>query len=161
MAKHHPGEIFALGAALTPTEKLVAIALADYGERIHPSQAHLSIKTGLHLDTVSKVICVLRAKGIIETYGTGKALTYRLDLRSTTGGTSGFKPEHLRSTTGAPPVVDRRDPIHQRTTNEPPAAEAAKGGWFHPGMGLIRRTYARSGTGSHAEPTSCARRSAA
>ena len=97
MAKHHPGEIFALGASLTPTEKLVAIALADYGERIHPSQAHLSMKTGLHPDTVSKAICALRAKGIIETYGTGKALTYRLDLRFKTGGTSGFKPEHLRS----------------------------------------------------------------
>ena len=136
MSKHHPGEIFALGTALTPTEKLVAIALADYGERIHPSQAHLSMKTGLHLDTVSKAICALRAKGIIETYGTGKALTYRLDLRSRTGGTSGFKPEHLRSTTGAPPVLNRRDPKHQVTTKEPPAADAAKGGVDSPWDGI-------------------------
>jgi hypothetical protein len=136
MAKHHPGEIFALGGSLTPTEKLVAIALADYGERIHPSQAHIAMKTGLHLDTVSATICSLRGKGIIETYGSGKALTYRLDLRSRTGGTSGFKPEHLRSTTGAPPVLNRRDPIHQRTTKEPPAADAAKGGVVSPWDGI-------------------------
>ena len=136
MAKHHPGEIFALGAALTPTEKLVAIALADYGERIHPSQAHIALKTGLHSDTVSATICSLRRKGIIETYGTGKALTYRLDLRSRTGGTSGFKPEHLRSTTGAPPVLNRRDPKHQVTTKEPPAAVAAKGGVVSPWDGI-------------------------
>jgi len=136
MAKHHPGEIFALGGALTPTEKLVAIALADYGERIHPSQAHIAMKTGLHLDTVSATICSLRSKGIIETYGSGKALTYRLDLRSRTGGTSGFKPEHLRSTTGAPPVLNRRDPNHQRTTKEPPAADAANGGVVSPWDGI-------------------------
>ena len=113
---------------MTPTERYVAIALADYGERIHPSQAHIAMKTGLHRDTVSATICSLRSKGFIETYGSGKALTYRLDLRSRTGGTSGFKPEHLRSTTGAPPVLNRRDPIHQRITKEPPAADAANGG---------------------------------
>jgi hypothetical protein len=125
-----------LGASLTPTEKLVAIALADYGERIHPSQAHIAMKTGLHLNTVSLTICSLRSKGIVKTYGNGKALTYRLDLHNTVGGTSTFKGEHLHNTVGAPPLLKGRDPIHQRTTKEPPAATAANGGVVSPWDGI-------------------------
>ena len=136
MSKHHPGEIFALGAALTPTEKYVAIALADYGARIHPSLGHLHLKTGLHVNTLSRAICSLRAKGIVTTYGDGKALKYTLHLHLKGDATVTFKgtDHHLKG--DGPSPLKGRDPIHQRTTKEPPAADAAKVGVVSPWDGI-------------------------
>jgi len=113
---------------LTPTERYVAIALADYGERIHPSLAHLCAKTGLHRNTLSRAICSMRAKGIIRTYGTGKALTYTLDMHFKGDGTVPFKVTHRTFKGDAPSPLKVRDPNYQRTTKEPPAADAANGG---------------------------------
>ena len=133
MARFYPDDVFRLGDCLNPAEKLVAIALASYGEKIHPSQAHLAIKTGYHPDTVSRIIVTLRKKGIVETFGCGKSLTYKLNLRSYAGGTSDRPSVDLRSSVGAPPIVDRRDP--NTVLNPVPnqrAADAAAGGWEVP-----------------------------
>ena len=133
MARFYPDDVFRLGDCLNPAEKLVAIALASYGEKIHPSQAHLAIKTGYHPDTVSRIIVTLRKKGIVETFGCGKSLTYKLNLRSYAGGTSDRPSVDLRSSVGAPPIVDRRDP--NTVLNPVPnqgAADAAQGGWEVP-----------------------------
>ena len=106
-------------------EKYVAIALADYGVKIHPSLAHLCAKTGLHRNTLSRAICSMRAKGIIRTYGTGKALTYTLDMHFKGDGTVPFKVTHRTFKGDAPSPLRVRDPNYQRTTKEPQAADAA------------------------------------
>ena len=66
MPKLYPSDIWRLGDALDPNEKLVALALLDYGDRIYPSQAHVAVKTGLSLATVKRVVGTLRAKGVLS-----------------------------------------------------------------------------------------------
>lgn len=71
------GDVFRLGDALTPEEKLVLLALIDYGARIHPSQATIAVKTGYGVRTVGKVVASLRKKGLITTSQRGaKSLDY-------------------------------------------------------------------------------------
>lgn len=114
----------------------MAIALADYGERIHPSLAHLCAKTGLHRNTLSRAICSMRAKGVVRTYGTGKALTYTLDMHFKGDATVPFKVTHRTLKGDAPSPLKVRDPNYQRTTKEPPAADAANGGVVSPWDGI-------------------------
>lgn len=125
----YPDDVFRLGDAVTPTEKLVLIALAAYGERIHPSQRHLAAKTGYAEDTVSRAIVSLRRKGLLRTTGSGKSLTYELNLRLKSGGTSDFKSDDLRRRSGGPPTLKRRDPNTEgNTVLNPGPADAGRGG---------------------------------
>lgn len=77
MATLRTGDVFRLGDAVTPEEKLVLLALIDYGARIYPSQGTLALKTGYSVRTVRNVVKSLREKGLITTTQRGaKALTY-------------------------------------------------------------------------------------
>ena len=81
MAKPLPSDVFRLGDALTPEEKLVLLALIDYGARIYPSQGTLALKTGYCVRTIRTVVKALREKGILTTSQRGaKALTYSVVL---------------------------------------------------------------------------------
>lgn len=81
MAKPLPSDVFRLGDALTPEEKLVLLALIDYGARIYPSQGTLAVKTGYCVRTIRTVVKALREKGILTTSQSGsKALTYSVVL---------------------------------------------------------------------------------
>ena len=149
--RYYPDDVFRLGNEVTPTEKLVLIALAAYGERIHPGQDHLAERTGFHQDTVSRAVASLRRKGFVTTSGTGKSLTYALHLRRKSGGTSGAKAEDLRRKSGGPPAQDRRDPNTEVNTEPNPApADAGRGGGRNPFDGIdpeivvrIRRWHPR------------------
>ena len=81
MAKPLPSDVFRLGDALTPEEKLVLLALIDYGARIYPSQGTLALKTGYCVRTIRTVVKALREKGILTTSQRGaKALTYSVTI---------------------------------------------------------------------------------
>ena len=81
MPKPLPSEVFRLGDALTPEEKLVLLALIDYGARIYPSQGTLAVKTGYCVRTIRTVVKALREKGILTTSQRGsKALTYSVTM---------------------------------------------------------------------------------
>ena len=81
MAKLLPSDVFRLGDALEPEEKLVLLALIDYGARIYPSQGTLAVKTGYCVRTIRTVVKALREKGILTTSQRGaKALTYSVVL---------------------------------------------------------------------------------
>ena len=81
MAKPLPSDVFRLGDALTPEEKLVLLALIDYGARIYPSQGTLAVKTGYCVRTIRTVVKALREKGILTTSQRGaKSLTYSVTM---------------------------------------------------------------------------------
>jgi len=83
MATLRTGDVFRLGDALAPEEKLVLLALLDYGSRIYPSQGTLALKTGYSVRTVRNVVKALRDKGLITTSQRGaKALTYTVTAPS-------------------------------------------------------------------------------
>ena len=75
MPRTHSSEVFRLAPCLPSDELLVLLALADYGERIFPSQAALAAKTRLHRSTVNKALQSLRRKEVVQAKGFGKALT--------------------------------------------------------------------------------------
>jgi hypothetical protein len=131
MAKSLPSDIWRLGTALTPVEKLVALALADYGDRIYPSQGTLAVKTGLHPSTINRVVASLRSKGLVTTSGAGKALSYQLNLSQKSRGTSAPAPEHLSHKSRGALAEKQRDPNESNElAQEPAAADAARGeGW--------------------------------
>jgi hypothetical protein len=135
--RYYPDDVFRFGDEVTPTEKLVLIALAAYGERIHPGQDSLAKRTGFHQDTVSRAVASLRRKGFVTTSGTGKSLTYELHLRRKSGGTSGAKSEDLRRKSGGPPAQDRRDPNTEVNTEPNPVpADAGRAGGRNPFDGI-------------------------
>lgn len=154
-AHHLPSDIWRLGSSLTPVEKLVALALVDYGDRIYPSQGTLAVKTGLHIRTINRVILALRAKGILTTKSTGKALTYQVDLRHKSVGTYATKAEQLRHCGVSPTPQKRRDPNEpNELAQEPPAADAAGGeGWavFEPIRSRILQRDPRADFGAQAK----------
>ena len=135
-----PSDIWRLGTALTPVEKLVALALADYGDRIYPSQGALAIKTGLHASTINRVVASLRTKGLVSTTGSGKALSYRLNLSQKSRGALAEK---------------QRDPNEpNELAQEPAAADAARGeGWavFEPIRSRILQRDPRADFGAQAK----------
>jgi biotin operon repressor len=129
MARNHSSDVFRLAPCLTSDELLVLLALADYGERIFPSQAALAAKTRLHRSTVNKALQSLRKKEVVQAKGFGKALTYMLDLSPAATGTC--RPERQvvsPAATGGVAPSDR-DPNY-RTNHQPNpvAADAAQGG---------------------------------
>jgi hypothetical protein len=77
MAKPLPSEVWRLGDSVTPEEKLVLLALIDYGNRVHPSQGTLALKTGFCVRTIRTIVASLRRKGLITTTQRGaKSLDY-------------------------------------------------------------------------------------
>ena len=81
MAAPRPSDVWRLGEAVTPEEKLVLLALVDYGDRIHPSQGTLSLKTGYCIRTIRTIIASLRRKGLITTSQRGaKSLDYVVQI---------------------------------------------------------------------------------
>ena len=100
-----PSEIWRLGDSVTPTEKLLLLALVDYGVRIHPSQGTLAVKTGLSVRTVGDAIASLRRKGLVTTDQRGsKSLSYSVILKRPTSANSadlGRQPLPRRSANSA------------------------------------------------------------
>ena len=96
-ARNYTSDVFRLAPCLTSDELLVLLALVDYGDRIFPSQAALAAKTRLHVSTVKRVLASLRTKELVRTIGSGKALTYHLDLAQAERGTSLTESEVGRS----------------------------------------------------------------
>ena len=64
MAKTHLSDVFRLAPCLERDELLVLLALADYGERIFPSQEALALKTSMHRTSVNRALAALRKKEI-------------------------------------------------------------------------------------------------
>ena len=87
-ARTYTSDVFRLAPCLTSDELLVLLALVDYGDRIFPSQTALAAKTRLHVSTVKRVLASLRTKELVRSLGSGKALTYHLDLAQRERGTS-------------------------------------------------------------------------
>ena len=111
MAKLYPSDIWRLGDSLDPHEKLVALALLDYGDRIYPSQAHVAVKTGLSLATVKRVMRSLRSKLVISVQKNRKGLSYAFVMahRDTNDGVS-LTPQKGQPDTGS---------VSHRATNYP------------------------------------------
>jgi len=61
---------------LKPVDRLVLLALVDYGTRAFPKQETLAAKCGLSRCAVCRSVARLRKLGLITTKGSGKALRY-------------------------------------------------------------------------------------
>lgn len=70
---------------LDSDEKIVLLALLDYGERAYPRQETLAQKCGLCRRTCRRVVGRLRQRGYLATSSKGKALSYRVVLRGQGG----------------------------------------------------------------------------
>lgn len=81
MGKPLPSEVWDVDPEADATELFVLCALVDYGARAFPKQDTLAKKLRLSQRTVNAAIGRLRARGLITTKGTGKALTYTVHLR--------------------------------------------------------------------------------
>jgi hypothetical protein len=130
MARLLPSDVFRLGDALDPFEKLVALALIDYGPRAFPKQQTLAVKCGLSVRTVQRCLDSLREKGLLTTSSTGKALTYVLEMRPTDASCCATQTHLMRPTDASDASHRRRDPKESNGTREPnqaPAPPAA--GW--------------------------------
>jgi biotin operon repressor len=129
MARNHSSDVFRLAPCLTSDELLVLLALADYGERIFPSQAALAAKTRLHRSTVNKALQSLRKKEVVQAKGFGKALTYMLDLSPAATGTCRSERQVVSAAATGGVAPSDRDPNY-RTNHQPNpvAADAAQGG---------------------------------
>ena len=82
---------------LSPTEKLVMLALADHandeGKSIYPSQSRLSRKTGLARGTVNRHIASLMERGYIRKSKVRKDLSNVLELEITSKLTEDLSPD--------------------------------------------------------------------
>jgi hypothetical protein len=111
MAKLYPSDVWRMGDSLDPMEKLVALALLDYGDRIFPSQAHVAVKTGLSLATVKRVMKTLRSKMVITTQRTKRGLAYGFVMAH---------PEPRHGVTQTPPKCQPdTGSVSHRATNYP------------------------------------------
>ena len=122
------GQVFRLAPCLSSDELLVLLALADYGDRIFPSQAALAAKTRLHLSTVKRALTGLRSKQVVTSKGYGKALTYVLHLAHAERGTSLTQSEVVAQAERGGSSHRARDPNYQTNHQTNPApAEAGRG----------------------------------
>ena len=122
------GQVFRLAPCLSSDELLVLLALADYGDRIFPSQAALAAKTRLHISTVKRALASLRGKEVVRSKGYGKALTYVLHLAHAERGTSLTQSEVVAQVERGGRSHRARDPNTQTNhqTNHLPA-DAGRG----------------------------------
>lgn len=142
MANTLPSEVWRLGDSVTPTEKLVLLALVDYGTRIHPSQGTLSVKTGLSVRTVGDTIASLRRKGLVTTVQRGaKSLSYSVVLKRPSSANSAEhdrQPLPSRSANSAEEVGNHcRGILTSQGTSQPnPGAVTAAAGVESPWDGI-------------------------
>lgn len=131
------GQVFRLAPCLSSDELLVLLALADYGDRIFPSQAALAAKTRLHISTVKRALTGLRSKQVVTAKGYGKALTYMLHLAHAERGTSLTQSEVVAQAERGGRSHRARDP-NTKTNYQPnpPPAEAGRGVAASPWEGI-------------------------
>ena len=79
MTRPQPSEVWRCGA-LDGTQKLVLLALLDYGRLAYPRQAVLAAKCGISRSTCQRALEQLRASGVLTTSSRGKALVYHINL---------------------------------------------------------------------------------
>ena len=79
MTRPQPSEVWRCGA-LDGTQKLVLLALLDYGRLAYPRQAVLAAKCGVSRSTCQRALDQLRASGVLTTSSRGKALVYHINL---------------------------------------------------------------------------------
>jgi hypothetical protein len=79
MTRPQPSEVWRCGA-LDGTQKLVLLAILDYGRLAYPRQAVLAAKCGISKSTCQRTVDGLRASGVLTTSTKGKALSYRVNL---------------------------------------------------------------------------------
>jgi hypothetical protein len=131
------GQVFRLAPCLSSDELLVLLALADYGDRIFPSQAALAAKTRLHISTVKRALTGLRSKQVVTAKGYGKALTYMLHLAHAERGTSLTQSEVVAQAERGGRSHRARDPNTQINYQpNPPPAEAGRGVAASPWEGI-------------------------
>jgi biotin operon repressor len=74
-----PSEVWRCGA-LDGIQKLVLLAILDYGRIAYPRQAVLAAKCGISRSTCQRALDHLRVSGVLTTRSRGKALVYRINL---------------------------------------------------------------------------------
>ena len=79
MTRPQPSEVWRCGA-LDGIQKLVLLAILDYGRIAYPRQAVLAAKCGISRSTCQRALDQLRASGVLTTSSKGKALVYRINL---------------------------------------------------------------------------------
>lgn len=79
MTRPQPSEVWRCGA-LDGIQKLVLLALLDYGRLAYPRQAVLAAKCGISRSTCQRALEQLRASGVLTTSSRGKALVYHINL---------------------------------------------------------------------------------
>jgi biotin operon repressor len=79
LTRPQPSEVWRCGA-LDGIQKLVLLALLDYGRLAYPRQAVLAAKCGISRSTCQRALEQLRASGVLTTSSRGKALVYRINL---------------------------------------------------------------------------------
>ena len=79
MTRPQPSEVWRCGA-LDGIQKLVLLALLDYGRLAYPRQAVLAAKCGISRSTCQRALDQLRASGVLTTSSRGKALVYQINL---------------------------------------------------------------------------------
>lgn len=145
MAKPLPSDVFRLGDALTPEEKLVLLALIDYGARIYPSQGTLAIKTGYCVRTIRTVVKALREKGILTTSQRGaKALTYSVTINPVHA-PAAESSRITRNYSGITPIHEARDAaVGRHAVQRNAARDAAQCGM--PCSGILTSQGTSQGT---------------
>jgi hypothetical protein len=79
MTRPQPSEVWRCGA-LDGTQKLVLLAILDYGRLAYPRQAVLAAKCGISRSTCQRTVDSLRISGVLTTTTRGKSLVYRVNL---------------------------------------------------------------------------------
>jgi biotin operon repressor len=79
LTRPQPSEVWRCGA-LDGIQKLVLLAILDYGRIAYPRQAVLAAKCGISRSTCQRALEQLRASGVLTTSSRGKALVYRINL---------------------------------------------------------------------------------
>ncbi|NBX31118.1 MAG: hypothetical protein EBR07_00080 [Planctomycetes bacterium] len=79
MTRPQPSEVWRCGA-LDGIQKLVLLAILDYGRIAYPRQAVLAAKCGISRSTCQRALDQLRVSGVLTTSSRGKALVYRINL---------------------------------------------------------------------------------
>ena len=118
---------------LKPVDRLVLLALVDYGTRAFPKQETLAAKCGLSRCAVCRSVARLRELGLITTKGCGKALRYVVATpkpvaQPRTNGSP--KLQQLCSTATAAVAKSYRDPNYpNQLPHLPAAAPSGATGW--------------------------------
>jgi biotin operon repressor len=118
---------------LKPVDRLVLLALVDYGTRAFPKQETLAAKCGLSRCAVCRSVARLREQGLITTKGSGKALRYVVSTPKPAGAprrSCSPKLQQVCSTATAAVANSYRDPNYpNELPHLPAAAPSGATGW--------------------------------